>query len=183
MDELDLLLEELAQTSAKAPPVLTPPQTLTLNTSDIKGAKNGSALGQCSGAGSGEGGAKSAYSELSPVKGEVMSPGTASRELDSIMNELLGLGLEVDPAITPPLAERTRRWKPTQKNNTQDKTLYKKQLSKNVDAIDDLLGSLSSDMEKMGVRTAAKGHCSSCGKCIAGKVMLNTESGQNTQPH
>jgi len=44
-------------------------------------------------------------------------------------------------------------------------------VSKSVDAIDDLLGSLSSDMEKMGVRTAAKGHCASCGKCIAGKVL------------
>lgn len=44
-------------------------------------------------------------------------------------------------------------------------------ISKNVDAIDDLLGSLSSDMEKMGVQTAAKGHCASCDKCIAGKVL------------
>jgi len=30
-----------------------------------------------------------------PVEAGVMSPGTATRELDSIMNELLGLGLEV----------------------------------------------------------------------------------------
>lgn len=37
-------------------------------------------------------------------------------------------------------------------------------------SIDDLLGSLASDMEKMGVQTSAKGHCASCGKCIVGKV-------------
>lgn len=43
-------------------------------------------------------------------------------------------------------------------------------MSKNIDTIDNLLGTLSSDMEKMGVRTTAKGHCASCGKCIAGKV-------------
>lgn len=39
-----------------------------------------------------------------------------------------------------------------------------------VDAIDDLLGGLSSDLEKIGVRTVATGHCASCGKCIVGKV-------------
>lgn len=38
------------------------------------------------------------------------------------------------------------------------------------DAIDDLLGGLRTDMEKMGVRTTAKGHCGTCGKCIVGKV-------------
>lgn len=41
---------------------------------------------------------------------------------------------------------------------------------KKTDAIDDLLGGLRTDMEKMGVRTTAKGHCASCGKCIVGKV-------------
>ncbi|XP_041087863.1 paxillin-like [Polyodon spathula] len=39
-------------------------------------------------------------------------------------------------------------------------------------SIDALLGDLSSDMEKMGVRTSAKGQCASCGKCIVGKVCL-----------
>ena len=40
------------------------------------------------------------FSELpAPVEAEGMSPGTASRELDSIMNELLGLGLEVSNRI------------------------------------------------------------------------------------
>ena len=39
-----------------------------------------------------------------------------------------------------------------------------------VDAIDDLLGGLSSDLEKIGVRTVAKGNCASCGKSFLGKV-------------
>lgn len=38
------------------------------------------------------------------------------------------------------------------------------------DTIDDLLGGLSSDLEKIGVRTTAKGHCAACNKCIVGKV-------------
>ena len=46
-----------------------------------------------------------------------------------------------------------------------------------MDAIDNLLGDLNSDMEKMGVHTTAKGHCASCGKSIVGKVNLPTEHG------
>lgn len=38
------------------------------------------------------------------------------------------------------------------------------------DAIDDLLGGLSSDLEKIGVRTTAKGHCALCNKSVVGKV-------------
>lgn len=66
-------------------------------------------------------------------------------------------------------------------NSVRNDTAAQKQISKNIDAIDDLLGTLSSDMEKMGVHTAAKGHCASCGKCIAGKVTLKTDQGQNSQ--
>lgn len=43
-------------------------------------------------------------------------------------------------------------------------------VNKKTDAIDDLLGGLSSDLEKIGVRTTAKGHCASCNKSIVGKV-------------
>lgn len=42
------------------------------------------------------------------------------------------------------------------------------------DTIDDLLGGLSSDLEKIGVRTTAKGHCAACNKCIVGKVGVKT---------
>ncbi|XP_078116052.1 leupaxin [Sander vitreus] len=43
--------------------------------------------------------------------------------------------------------------------------------SKKTDTIDDLLGGLSSDLEKIGVRTTTKGHCASCNKSIVGKMI------------
>lgn len=43
-------------------------------------------------------------------------------------------------------------------------------VSGKTDIIDDLLGGLSSDLEKIGVQTTAKGNCASCKKCIVGKV-------------
>lgn len=46
--------------------------------------------------------------------------------------------------------------------------------SKKTDAIDDMLGGLSSDLEKIGVRTTAKGHCAACNKSIVGKVQYIT---------
>lgn len=45
-------------------------------------------------------------------------------------------------------------------------------VSRKTDIIDDLLGGLSSDLEKIGVQTTAKGNCASCKKCIVGKVPL-----------
>uniref|UniRef100_A0A3Q2YQP0 Leupaxin n=1 Tax=Hippocampus comes TaxID=109280 RepID=A0A3Q2YQP0_HIPCM len=42
--------------------------------------------------------------------------------------------------------------------------------SKDTDSIDDLLGGLSTDLEKIGVHTAAKGRCAACNKVIVGKV-------------
>lgn len=44
--------------------------------------------------------------------------------------------------------------------------------SRKTDIIDDLLGGLSSDLEKIGVQTTAKGNCASCKKCIVGKVRV-----------
>lgn len=79
----------------------------------------------------------------------------------------------------PPLAQKSEKdKKPEDKKETAGNGVQNdpaaenasKNLSKNIDTIDNLLGTLSSDMEKMGVRTTAKGHCASCGKCIAGKV-------------
>lgn len=43
-------------------------------------------------------------------------------------------------------------------------------VSKKTDAIDELLGGLGADLEKIGVHTTATGHCASCNKCIVGKV-------------
>ncbi|XP_060786915.1 leupaxin [Neoarius graeffei] len=166
MDELDLLLEELATNSTKS----DSDRKLTLNVS-----------GQPSGIGvtSGQSAGKNVYSQLpAPVSAEVMSPGTASKELDSIMNELLGLNLGISDQ--PSLAPKSEKDKKTEdKKETAGKSVQNnpaaenasKNLSKNVDAIDNLLGTLSSDMEKMGVRTTAKGHCAACEKSITGKMI------------
>lgn len=79
----------------------------------------------------------------------------------------------------PSLAPKSEKDKKTEdKKETAGKSVQNnpaaenasKNLSKNVDAIDNLLGTLSSDMEKMGVRTTAKGHCAACEKSITGKV-------------
>lgn len=85
----------------------------------------------------------------------------------------------------PPLAQKSEKdKKPEDKKETAGNSVQNdpaaENLSKNIDAIDNLLGTLSSDMEKMGVRTTAKGHCASCGKCIAGKV---SETDRQTDRH
>ncbi|KAM9475076.1 leupaxin [Clarias gariepinus] len=174
MEELDMLLEELAATSEKT----DTNKKLTLNVS-----------AQSSGVGatSGQGAKENVYSQLpAPVSAELMSPGTATRELDSIMNELLGLNLEVSDQ--PLVQESEKDKKPEDKKETAVTSVQddpgaentSKNLSKNIDTIDNLLGTLSSDMEKMGVRTTAKGHCASCGKGIAGKII--TALGQVWHP-
>ncbi|XP_058246308.1 leupaxin [Hemibagrus wyckioides] len=171
MDELDLLLEELAANTSK-------------KDSDKKLNLDLSAQTLGSGATSGQNTSKNVYSQLpAPVSAEVMSPGTATRELDSIMNELLGLDLEVPDQ--PPLTPKSEKEKmPEDKKETTGNSKQNdpgaENLSKNKDIIDNLLGTLSSDMEKMGVRTMAKGHCASCGKCIAGKMI--TALGQVWHP-
>uniref|UniRef100_A0A671KUB0 Leupaxin-like n=1 Tax=Sinocyclocheilus anshuiensis TaxID=1608454 RepID=A0A671KUB0_9TELE len=170
-DIADMLLEELAQNSTQTStvPAPIPPKTLQLGASVKK---------------------EESFSSVVPVPVEagVMSPGTATRELDSIMNELLGLEPTSNP---PPMAHKSMKDKKPEETKESDSGKQKEakkpqhpplseKVSKNVDAIDDLLGSLSSDMEKMGVRTAAKGHCASCGKCIAGKMI--TALGQVWHP-
>lgn len=74
----------------------------------------------------------------------------------------------------PPLHPKSKDKTPEDKKETTGNKVPNdpadENMSKNIDAIDNLLGTLSSDMEKMGVCTTAKGHCASCGKCIAGKV-------------
>ncbi|XP_051509390.1 leupaxin isoform X1 [Myxocyprinus asiaticus] len=204
MDELDMLLEELAKNSSQTAtvPAAIPPKTLSVRTSVKRDNTTLHGQTESSGLVSGPGQAfvNHAYSEPpAPVEAGLMSPCTATRELDSIMNELLGLDLEIPEQIPtlspPPIARKSIKNKKTEETkdsvsgkqaeennmtkNTQHLPLTEKQ-SKGVDAIDDLLGSLSSDMEKMGVRTAAKGHCASCGKCIAGKMI--TALGQVWHP-
>ncbi|XP_689239.4 leupaxin [Danio rerio] len=193
MDELDMLLEQLAQNSSEAsdPPVLLPAKTLKNNNTTVLQQTESSSL---------IAGPRQTFDNpysvpTAPVEASLMSPRTATRELDSLMNDLLGLDLEVsEPAPSsnpPPLARKSIKAKTTEETGEsgsgrqegdrkpQHPPLSEK-FSKGVDAIDDLLGSLSSDMEKMGVRTAAKGHCASCGKCIAGKMI--TALGQVWHP-
>uniref|UniRef100_A0A8C7NSS1 Leupaxin n=1 Tax=Oncorhynchus mykiss TaxID=8022 RepID=A0A8C7NSS1_ONCMY len=142
-----------------------------------------------------------AYSELpAPMEAGLLSPCSATRELDSIMEDLL-FGLEMrlpdppPPSTPPPLVQKSVKknhvGEKKEKEDTQAKQERtnspktsdlerKASTQRKTDAIDDLLGGLSSDMEKMGVRTVAKGHCASCGKVIVGKMI--TALGQVWHP-
>lgn len=55
-------------------------------------------------------------------------------------------------------------------SSTSDSDAKTSTVRKKTDAIDELLGGLSADLEKIGVHTTAVGHCASCNKCIVGKV-------------
>lgn len=63
-----------------------------------------------------------------------------------------------------------------EENNTESKS----PLPENMATIDELLGDLSSDLEKIGVKTTAKGHCAACQKVILGKII--TALGQTWHP-
>lgn len=204
MDELDKLLEELANNSSKTVtvPATITPKTLVPGASVKRDNTTKHEQTDSSGLVTGPGTAyfNHTYSVLPvPVEAGVMSPTTATRELDSIMNELLGLDLglpeQIPTSNPPPIARKSIKdrnpavtaecdsGKQAEENTEAKKPQHpplSEKISKSVDAIDDLLGSLSSDMEKMGVHTAAKGHCASCGKIIAGKLI--TALGQVWHP-
>uniref|UniRef100_A0AAY4E1I2 LIM zinc-binding domain-containing protein n=2 Tax=Denticeps clupeoides TaxID=299321 RepID=A0AAY4E1I2_9TELE len=99
-----------------------------------------------------------------------------AQELDAIMNELLGLGTETPEP--PPLVQKSGAARPSVEEKKAGAGEPVKPRS--TDAIDDLLGGLNADMEKMGIRTTAKGHCAGCGKCIVGKIL--TALGQVWHP-
>ncbi|XP_062854788.1 paxillin [Trichomycterus rosablanca] len=171
MGKFNMLLEELEANPKSSSP-------LTLSNLDKKTGA-GSAL-------------ENVYSELpAPVQADLMSPGTATRELDSIMNELLGLNIDIEVPPKPPHAQAPDevkkpevRTEPPEGNQKSASAVQndplQQNMAKNIDAIDDLLGELSTDMERMGVRTVAKGHCASCLKCITGKMI--TAMGQVWHP-
>ncbi|CAL8307887.1 unnamed protein product [Lota lota] len=173
LDELDLLLEQLAVNSAFA-------ETVPLNASSSdygESAEAGVYMEPSSVlAKSRKPCASNVYSFLPSPVVAAPSPYSASKELDSIMQDLLSVPSS-PPSIPPPLS---------QKKSLKGKTLSERQENKEspagsdrkaaasnqkVDAIDDLLGGLSSDLEKIGVRTVAKGNCASCGKSILGKII------------
>nr|XP_015211343.1 PREDICTED: leupaxin-like isoform X1 [Lepisosteus oculatus] len=134
------------------------------------------------------------YSEVPhPEEACLLSPGSATRELEAIMTGLLELDLGLPDrspsSALPVLAKRgkEKEKEPEKKdkamhspaepettgktpNKTPTKTAQHPPGAEGA-SIDHLLGVLSSDMEKMGVHTAAKGHCAACGKCIVGKVI------------
>uniref|UniRef100_A0A3B3SZV8 Leupaxin n=1 Tax=Paramormyrops kingsleyae TaxID=1676925 RepID=A0A3B3SZV8_9TELE len=135
------------------------------------------------------------------VQTTLLSPGSATRELDSIMQHLLGLeqGLCDSPTTSAPSplipksgqeGEKTERkgvdegqakgGKDSVLGTCDNASNKEVKPSKAGASIDDLLGRLASDMEKMGVQTSAKGHCASCGKCIVGKFI--TALGQVWHP-
>ncbi|XP_056460338.1 leupaxin [Gadus chalcogrammus] len=180
LDELDLLLEQLAVNSSFA-------ETVPLNTSS-------SSHGEIAGAGVDMGPpsvleksrkpcASNVYSFLPTPVVAAPSHASADKELDSILQELhsLGQGVLSSPHSNPPPLSKKKSLKGEVTSGRQENKAAaspaagsdRKASSSNqkVDAIDDLLGGLSSDLEKIGVRTVAKGNCASCGKSILGKII------------
>ncbi|XP_034555453.1 leupaxin [Notolabrus celidotus] len=184
MEDLDLLLEELALNSER---------------SEIVGENTGNnpTTGEVSGpvyAGlnmKGKGPVRSnVYSDLPAPVAASSPPGSPTLELESILQDLMSLG-EGDPESStapPPLTQKLSVKKKTKVeqeseesgSSTAGSAAKASTSSKKTDSIDDLLGGLSSDLEKIGVRTVAKGNCASCNKCIVGKMI--TALGQVWHP-
>ncbi|KAM4629602.1 leupaxin [Polymixia lowei] len=177
MEELDLLLEELALNSETAN------ETTGSEASALHRESHGGAVytGLTTKKGKNPGFHTNVYSDLPPPVAVSLSPTSAENELDSIMQDLLGLGERLPPSSStpPPLTQKKSVKKKAdgqQENKESNDTAAGSDVkasspSRKVDAIDDLLGGLSSDLEKIGVRTIAKGHCASCGKCVVGKMV------------
>ncbi|KAK5870187.1 hypothetical protein PBY51_024842 [Eleginops maclovinus] len=173
MDELDLLLEELAlnpggsqsvsenrskdQAAAEVPAAVNLPLT-----------KKGIVC-------------PNVYSDLPAPVAASPTPDSPTKELDSILKDMLGLGQEEPESSTtpPPLKQKLSVRKNTEAGQQENKESSSRAgseanpstTSKKTDTIDDLLGGLSSDLEKIGVRTITKGHCASCNKSIVGKMI------------
>ncbi|XP_029938595.1 leupaxin isoform X2 [Salarias fasciatus] len=105
------------------------------------------------------------------------TPDSPTLELESILEDMMSLGQE-DPASSatpPPLTQKqsVKRKEDRGQGNEEGSNSHTKASNqrKTTDTIDDLLGGLSSDLEKIGVRTTTKGNCASCNKCIVGKMI------------
>ncbi|XP_071382228.1 leupaxin [Centroberyx affinis] len=173
MDELDLLLEELALNPSGAESV---PEN---KSSEAAGSCGEFPAGYAVLTKKGNNSVSSnVYSDLPAPVAASQSSASATNELDSIMEDLLGLGPGVRPpsSTPPPLTQklsvkRKEGVLPENSGTAAASDAKASTPSRKTDAIDDLLGGLSSDLEKIGVRTTAKGHCASCGKCIVGKMI------------
>uniref|UniRef100_A0AAV2KUV2 LIM zinc-binding domain-containing protein n=1 Tax=Knipowitschia caucasica TaxID=637954 RepID=A0AAV2KUV2_KNICA len=165
MDELDELLQELELSTAY------PESKENKPTENLPGLTENVSTSSSS----------HVYSALpAPVAAthRVISP---TEELESILGDLLGLAdqhqepQESPPTLAPKLSVK-RKEEPAKEENTP----VQPALSNKTNAIDELLGGLSLDLEKIGVKTAAKGHCASCQKVIVGKII--TALGQTWHP-
>ncbi|XP_074524786.1 leupaxin [Halichoeres trimaculatus] len=188
MEELDLLLEELALNSEHS-------QVVDENRSNnpTAGEVSGAVLAGLNKNGKGPV-CSNVYSDLPAPVAASPTPDSPTQELDSILQELMSLG-EGDPEsslVPPPLTQKQSVKKKTEaveqqenhgsssSRSTAGSEAKASTTSKKTDSIDDLLGGLSSDLEKIGVRTVAKGHCVSCNKSIVGKMI--TALGQVWHP-
>ncbi|KAM8874402.1 leupaxin isoform 2-T2 [Spinachia spinachia] len=151
MDELDLLLAELALNSAH---------------SESEKSSKDAAAAEVPGA---VYGGFAAYSDLPAPVAAPPALDCPTQELDAVLQGFLDEEDPVSSTTPPPL-----RKKQSVKRKTEGGQEENKESSSSTAApetIDDLLGGLSSDLEKIGVRTTAKGHCASCNKCIVGKMI------------
>ncbi|GLD50229.1 leupaxin-like protein [Lates japonicus] len=177
MDELDLLLEELALNSAGSESVNETRRNDSTN-EEVPSTVGSGLKGKATAS-------SNVYSDLPAPVAASLPPDSPTKELDSILQDLMGLG-EGDPASSttpPPLTQKQSVRRKTEGGQQENKESSSGNsstagsdtkaatTSKKTDTIDDLLGGLSSDLEKIGVRTTAKGHCASCNKCIVGKMI------------
>ncbi|XP_039623681.1 leupaxin [Polypterus senegalus] len=180
MDELDALLEELAKTTHHAAPEVTPDNSDQPVGTEQNAATDGGAAftGQVQPVYTtrfpvkkeGDEDEEHVYSELPEPQPCLLSPNSASRELDDIMKGLLQLDLEIgeSPESSCYSVISGKKQAKGEDSKPPKTTVHS---SKTSQEIDDLLGDLSSGMEKMGVKTTVIGDCAACGKCITGKVV------------
>ncbi|KAL6107843.1 lpxn [Pungitius sinensis] len=175
MDELDLLLEELALNS--------------VHSGSENSSKDAAAAAEVTGAVHGGFTKKeqvcSVYSDLPAPVAASCSLDSPTKELDAILLSFLE---EVEPvsSTTPPPLRQKQSVKRETKGGSESSSTAAPDAENawttgdKTETIDELLGGLSSDLEKIGVRTVAKGHCASCNKCIVGKMI--TALGQVWHP-
>ncbi|KAM9848361.1 leupaxin [Aulostomus maculatus] len=169
MDELDLLLEELALNPAG------------VDENRSNGATSRKEPGATTYAGLNKPAILNVYSRLPAPVAASSDCDSSTKELDSILEDLMGLGQgEPSSSSTPtPLTQRqsgTGKAEGELKENKEstsakDSDEKSSKQSKQTDALDDLLGGLGSELEKMGISTTAKGHCAACNKSIVGKMI------------
>nr|XP_057928984.1 leupaxin isoform X1 [Doryrhamphus excisus] len=163
MDELDLLLEELALN----------PEGSNTTASEVQAAVN---------SGPKKGANLNVYSDYPPPVEASQDDDSPTKELDSILQDLMSLGsqnAEFSPLFTTSPREQ-RKAKDGQQETSLDLNAKASAESKDADSIDNLLGGLTTDLEKIGVRTTAKGHCTACNKAIVGKMI--TAMGETWHP-